>query len=346
MNSPRLPSGLFSPASLQLRCFPVLVLPILIMIALPSSSSLSLVASEAFARLPHVRRALLEAAQATVGAPGAAAATAITPSCDPRCVLTFYYGVDYANASDVHYKLRRGRCVYDMSPLWFGSDPQYDDLCRSYAGLVRWSGSGGGGEPAASAAGEDGDWTAGGDVRSDGPWHKTVDGWTAQLLLCDQFPRNAFRGTPEAFAYEDPALRWARRLAQLALDRCAEETPDAPKCREPAAWSCREPATSSLPSGELHPPYLSSVVLALMHSEELADHDLASSLLRVAPSRTPPHLSSWWEATLRAQQEHQAVLLQFGRYPHRNRAKGRGTSDAEREWLSSDSVPGWARSQG
>ena len=39
-----------------------------------------------------------------------------------------------------------------------------------------------------------------------GHWRATPEGALAEILLLDQYPRNAFRDTPWAFATDDPAL--------------------------------------------------------------------------------------------------------------------------------------------
>ena len=48
-----------------------------------------------------------------------------------------------------------------------------------------------------------------------GPCWRTASGLLAQVILLDQLSRNAFRGTPEAFAYDARAL--APQLFPAAL---------------------------------------------------------------------------------------------------------------------------------
>jgi uncharacterized protein (DUF924 family) len=43
-------------------------------------------------------------------------------------------------------------------------------------------------------------------------WAATPEGALALFLVLDQFPRNLFRGSPEAFASDAHALRLARRM--------------------------------------------------------------------------------------------------------------------------------------
>jgi uncharacterized protein (DUF924 family) len=56
-----------------------------------------------------------------------------------------------------------------------------------------------------------------------------LDGWAADaagalalLILLDQFPRNAFRGSAQMFATDAPARRIARRAIAAGLDRQAD----------------------------------------------------------------------------------------------------------------------------
>jgi uncharacterized protein (DUF924 family) len=152
-------------------------------------------------------------------------------------------------------------------------------------------------------------------------WHKTVDGLTAQMILCDQICRNIFRGDAEAFEYCEISEGIARNLANFLLDG----------------------GPSSSVSGEVYPPYMCIIVLTLMHSEDLADHELSLKVLNHA-SRTSPHLAPWWDKQIPFEIEHKEVVERFGRYPHRNKAKGRESTPEELEWLADvDNLPRWAK---
>jgi uncharacterized protein (DUF924 family) len=120
----------------------------------------------------------------------------------PESVLSFFFGVDYSNQTQVESHIHQGQCFDIMKGLWFGGGPEYDELCKPFGDVVR-------------AAGKK-------ELPRD-PWATTVDGKMAQLLLCDQISRQLFRGTQEAFAYDAPALENARTLAQTVLskDSCA-----------------------------------------------------------------------------------------------------------------------------
>lgn len=50
-------------------------------------------------------------------------------------------------------------------------------------------------------------------------WMETAEGALALLILLDQFPRNAFRGTAHMFATDPLACFYARRMVECAMDK-------------------------------------------------------------------------------------------------------------------------------
>lgn len=50
-------------------------------------------------------------------------------------------------------------------------------------------------------------------------WASTADGALAMVILLDQFPRNAFRGTPRMYATDAKAREIARRAVDAGFDR-------------------------------------------------------------------------------------------------------------------------------
>ena len=70
--------------------------------------------------------------------------------------------------------------------------------------------------------------------------------------------------------------------------------------------------------------------LSFMHSEVLLDQDRCVRLYEVLDNAEQ----------LRYAREHRDVIKKFGRFPHRNRALGRSTRQAEREFLEDDDVTG------
>lgn len=86
-------------------------------------------------------------------------------------------------------------------------------------------------------------------------WAETAEGTLALLILLDQFPRNAFRGTAHMFATDGLALMFARR----GLTACHDTT---------ATDDCRL-----------------CFYLPFTHSESLADQELALTLRRALGPR-------------------------------------------------------------
>lgn len=53
-------------------------------------------------------------------------------------------------------------------------------------------------------------------------WLTTADGALALLILLDQYPRNAFRGTAHMFATDPLARLYARKMVDAGLDQQVE----------------------------------------------------------------------------------------------------------------------------
>jgi uncharacterized protein (DUF924 family) len=223
-------------------------------------------------------------------------------------VLSFFFGVDYQQPAEIEVGLRQGGCLKNMSGLWYGGAPDYDALCQPFRDMVRAAGKNEFLKPSSCVA---------------GGFPSEVDGLVAQMILCDQLPRNIFRGFPEAFAYEEQALEASRQIANSVL----------------------QPSSSAL-KGEVYPPYVSFATTALMHSECKQDHEHALELLHICKETSPEHLQGIWNFQQTFEEEHKAVIDRFGRYPYRNKSKGRESTPEEESWLADvDNLPGWAKSQ-
>jgi len=195
-----------------------------------------------------------------------------------------------------------------MKDFWFGGGPEYDKLCQPFADAVR---------------------AAGKKQLNDDSWCLTIDGLMAQLLLCDQLARNIFRGTQEAFLYDDVAVDIARRLTSsyLTMEESQQSAADL--------------------KGEFYPPYVYFIGVALMHSESLQDHENCMKLIHYAKKEAPDdRLKQCFDDNLGYELDHKRVIERFGRYPHRNALKGRTSTPAEEEWLAdTENLAAWASSQ-
>jgi len=85
------------------------------------------------------------------------------------------------------------------------------------------------------------------------------------------------------------------------------------------------------------------VVSPLLHSENLEDQKVGLSLAERVAERWPH--CKMMEGLVRYSKAHLEVVVRFGRFPHRNGAKGRETLPDEQLWLDSADCPGWAKSQ-
>jgi uncharacterized protein (DUF924 family) len=118
-------------------------------------------------------------------------------------------------------------------------------------------------------------------------------GRLAEIIILDQFSRNIFRDTPQAFANDPLALA----LAQEALAVDADKA--------------------------LSPTERSFLYLPFMHSESAEIHKVAVMLYGL------PGL----EDNLDFELKHQTIIIRFGRYPHRNKILGRESTAEEIEFL-------------
>ncbi len=57
------------------------------------------------------------------------------------------------------------------------------------------------------------------ELAGNGEWLDTPHQCLARIIVLDQFPRNMFRGTPQAFATDAPALAAARHALAAGYDR-------------------------------------------------------------------------------------------------------------------------------
>jgi uncharacterized protein (DUF924 family) len=199
-----------------------------------------------------------------------------------------------------------------MSLYWYRGNAEYDKLCRNFSEMVESAGAG-------NLTGEE--------------WDGTVDGKMAKVLLCDQFSRNCFRGTAKAFSFDSATQMILREIVPLLLT-AMEQPADVPSVG---------PSIDEL-EGEFYPTYLAFLITALMHSEQMEDHDLCEKLLLRAIETTPPNLHIYFEGEEKAEMERRKILDRFSRWPHRNKILGRQSTPEEEAWLANEKeLPEWAK---
>lgn len=124
-------------------------------------------------------------------------------------------------------------------------------------------------------------------------WRESVAGRLAEIIVLDQFSRNVYRDSAQAFSQDPMALVLAQEAIRQGLDR----------------------ALSAPEKAFLYMPY--------MHSESRHIHEEAVVLF------AQPGLETNYDFEL----QHKAIIDRFGRYPHRNKLLGRVSSAEETEFL-------------
>jgi uncharacterized protein (DUF924 family) len=189
----------------------------------------------------------------------------MTTTATPAEVLEFWFGPASQRAG--------------MRPrdAWFRKDPAFDQAIRERFG------------PTIEAA-----------LQGALPgWDDTPEDTLAQILLLDQFTRNAWRDTPRAFAGDARALALARRLGDRGDDL------------------------------RLAPMLRWFVYMPFEHAEDLAVQDESVRLFTALAQAAPG-----FEGPLDYALRHRDVIRRFGRFPHRNAILGRDSSPEERAYLS------------
>lgn len=133
-------------------------------------------------------------------------------------------------------------------------------------------------------------------LRRDGQheWEGNPESALALIIVLDQFPRNMFRSTKAAFAFDDLALAVAKR----AVDR-----------------------GDDLKIGQDRRAF---VYMPYMHSEKLADQDACIRLVDMRLDNAN---------TLHHAKKHRKLIVKFNRFPHRNAILGRQSSIEEQRFL-------------
>jgi uncharacterized protein (DUF924 family) len=198
---------------------------------------------------------------------------------DPRAqaILDFWFGPGYASAAPEEVAARQ-------SALWFGKNTDVDaDIAARFEALLQ------------EAA----------DNRLD-DWTESAPTLLALVILLDQFPRNIYRATPRAFAYDELARQCCQLLLATGFD------------------------------GELPAITRLFAYLPLEHSEDIDDQHYAVELIGAlardhqANDAQRQAFSGFADYARR----HRDVIDQFGRFPHRNTILGRASTAHEIAFLA------------
>lgn len=156
-------------------------------------------------------------------------------------------------------------------PFWFASTPAFDDQLRTKFGHLL-------------------------DTSADLGWPDTAQGLLAQIILFDQLPRNLFRGSATAFAFDDRASALTGRLIDRGLDQTLDD------------------------DARLF------AYMPLQHAEDLAAQNRSIQLYAQLSDPNP----------LAFAYQHRDIIVRFGRLPHRNAVLGRQSTRAELAYLAGE----------
>ena len=131
-------------------------------------------------------------------------------------------------------------------------------------------------------------------------WNATAEGALALLILLDQFPRNCFRNSAHSYATDGLARHYALRALAQGFDE------------------------------QIDPALRLFFYLPLEHSEAMPDQEHAVRLFARIGN----------EEFMKFAVLHRDLIARFGRFPHRNAALGRDSTQEELDYLASGGFSG------
>lgn len=155
--------------------------------------------------------------------------------------------------------------------FWFKKSPHFDELIRRRFSHLHQAASFG-------------------ELNS---WRECAHGRLAEIILLDQFSRNMYRDTPNAFAYDTMALTLAQEAIRSKSDQALSK------------------------SEKLF------IYMPFMHSESKRIHQQAVEIFKNYGNAE----------NLKFELAHKEIIDRFGRYPHRNKILGRISTAEELEFL-------------
>lgn len=181
---------------------------------------------------------------------------------------------------------------------WFGAEVSPNEKPTGHA---RWFGGGAEfDEHLRRSFGELPDRALRGELDS---WATAARGALALTLVLDQLPRNLFRGTPKAFAFDARALETARAALAAGFDAA------------------------------LDPVWRVFFYLPFEHSENLADQEIAVDRTRAAAESAKGAAREMLEDYTDYALRHLRIVERFGRFPHRNAILARESTREEIAFL-------------
>ena len=191
---------------------------------------------------------------------------------DSETILTYWFGANPDQAA----------LAKDRAALWWSKNNEVDrEIRQRFESSVQLAGDG--------------------RLNS---WLIEPRGRLALIILTDQLPRNIYRDSPQAFAFDTRALEWSLDGIESSVDR------------------------------RLRPIERVFFYLPLEHSERLEDQERSVAMFRELLPSVDPDQQEIFESYLNFAILHRDVVARFGRFPHRNRILGRTSTPEELYFLS------------
>lgn len=190
---------------------------------------------------------------------------------DAKDLLNFWFGELTDGFADAAHRQR-----------WFESNAVFDNQCNTQFGT----------------------WLTEAKAGRLRHWVNEPRSCLAFIVLCDQLPRNIFRGSADAFAWDSLALDAAKHAVEQSFDQ---------------TMAFDERAFCYMP---------------FEHSEDLLDQHMAVGLFSLLRDDSPKEHRQLTGGNLRFAQQHRDIILKYGRFPHRNAVLGRNSTQAELEFVA------------
>lgn len=192
-----------------------------------------------------------------------------------QAVLTFWFKEQELSAPQIDRRM----------DTWFGGDPLFDhEIEKEFADDV-------------AAASE-------GKLHH---WAKNAHGRLALILLIDQFRRNIYRNTADAFSMDRLALKLCVEGAMEKIDK------------------------------DLSPIQRVFFYMPLQHAESAKVQAKSVALYNRLAETVSPTQRETFLTVAQFAELHKDIIDQFGRFPHRNKLLGRENTPEEAEYLAGDS---------
>ena len=137
-------------------------------------------------------------------------------------------------------------------------------------------------------------------------WQSTPEGALALVLLLDQFTRNIYRNTPQAYSGDARAFEVVTQAIERNIDTAL-------------------PAVSRI---WFYHPY--------HHAENVEEQDRGLALLNKLQNEAPEEWKPYVKQSIDGWTRHRDIVARFGRFPHRNAVLARDSTKEEKTFLETN----------